>query len=130
VRECEWTIASGFEQCADLLALENPPTALVTASGELALGALAASRRARVSIPGDLALACFDDPYFAPLLEPSLTAVAYDTRRIGTEAARLLIAAMEDGAKQSEVRVEVSVIRRRSCGCEYDPAADLMEIVG
>jgi LacI family transcriptional regulator len=131
VRECRWTIASGFEQCMALLSAEEPPTALVTASAELALGALAATRRLRFAIPRDIAIVCFDDLYFAPLLEPSLTAIAYDTRSIGTEGARLLLAAVEDDEPQwSEARIEVNLVRRRSCGCDYDPAADLAEVVG
>jgi LacI family transcriptional regulator len=132
VRECEWTIASGFEQSMPLLdgRIEGP-TALVTASGELGLGALAAARRTRTAIPDDLALACFDDLYFAPLLEPSLTAIAYDARIIGREGARLLLAAVTDEAHEpSEVRIDVSLVRRRSCGCAYDPGADLAEVVG
>jgi LacI family transcriptional regulator len=76
VRECEWTITSGFEHSLPLLAMKLPPTALITASGELALGTLAAARREHVAIPAELALCCYDDPYFAPLLEPSLTAIA------------------------------------------------------
>jgi DNA-binding LacI/PurR family transcriptional regulator len=130
-RECEWTIASGFGQCVALLRLEDRPTALITASGELGLGALAAARRARVSIPSELALACFDDLYFAPLLEPSLTAIAYDARSIGREGARLLLAAVRDESPEwSEARIDVSLVCRRSCGCAYDPAADLAEVVG
>lgn len=131
VRECEWTIASGFEEAAALLALEPRPTALVTASGELALGALAAARRERIAIPNDLALACFDDLYFAPLLEPSLTAIAYDARSIGSAGARLLMAAAEQQrATWSEVRIDVGLVCRRSCGCAYDPSADLAEAIG
>jgi LacI family transcriptional regulator len=131
VRECDWTIASGFEQAGILLALERRPTALVTASGELALGALAAARRERITIPRDLALVCFDDLYFAPLLEPSLTAIAYDARSIGSAGARLLMAAAEqERPTWSEVRIDVSLVCRRSCGCAYDPAADLAEVVG
>jgi LacI family transcriptional regulator len=132
VRECEWTIGSGFEQSMPLLdGRIEKPTALVTASGELGLGALAAARRTRTAIPDDLALACFDDLYFAPLLEPSLTAIAYDARTIGREGARLLLAAVTDEAHEpSEVRIDVSLVRRRSCGCAYDPGADLAEVVG
>jgi LacI family transcriptional regulator len=131
VRECDWTIASGFQQAAEVLALDTGPTAMITASGELGLGALAAARRAHVSIPGDLALACFDDLYFAPLLEPSLTAVAYDTPSIGQAGARLLVAAI--GGKRpppSEERIDVELVRRRSCGCEPDPGATLAEVLG
>jgi LacI family transcriptional regulator len=131
VRECEWTIASGFEQCAALLDGRMPkPTALVTASGELGLGALAAARRKRTGIPDELALACFDDLYFAPLLEPSLTAIAYDARVIGREGARLLLGAVNHAPQAgTEVRIDVSLVRRRSCGCAY-AGADLAEVAG
>lgn len=132
VKECEWTIASGYEEAVTLL--ERPsdsrPTALVTASGELALGVLGAARRARVAIPQDLALVAFDDLYFAPLLEPSLTAIAYDARAIGREAARLLLGVVGDEpTPPGEVRIDVSLVRRRSCGCDYDPSADLAEAI-
>ena len=131
VRECEWTIAGGFRQAADLLALDRAPTAIITASGELGLGALVAARRAEVSIPDVLALACFDDLYFAPLLEPSLTAIAYDTPSIGQAGARLLLAAIgDDPAPHRETRIDVELVRRRSCGCERDPGAALAEVLG
>ena len=130
VRECDWTIAGGFQQAAELLGLDPRPTAVITASGELGLGALAAARRAGVSIPADLALACFDDLYFAPLLEPSLTAIAYDTPSIGQAGARLLLAAIaEERAPHSETRIDVELVRRRSCGCERDPGAALAEVL-
>jgi LacI family transcriptional regulator len=129
IGECEWTIASGFTHAEALLALERRPSALITASGELGLGALAAARRADLSIPGDLALACFDDLYFAPLLEPSLTAIAYDTPSIGRAGAHLLLAAILGGpAPQREMRIDVELVRRRSCGCEPDPGAAMVEV--
>ena len=131
VGECEWTIASGFAHAQPLLSMAQPPTALITASGELAIGALVAARRARIAIPGDLALACFDDLYFAPLLEPSLTAIAYDARAIGRDGAQLLLAAIEDArAPWSEARIDVQLVRRRSCGCDHDPGLALAEVLG
>jgi DNA-binding LacI/PurR family transcriptional regulator len=130
VRECEWTIASGFRHGAALLSLERRPSAIITASGELGLGALVAARRARISIPDQLALASFDDLYFAPLLEPSLTAIAYDARLIGSEGARLLLGAVEhEHEPWSEARIDVTLVCRRSCGCAHDPAADLDEVL-
>jgi LacI family transcriptional regulator len=130
IKECDWTIASGFRQARSLLALEYPPTAIVAASGELALGALAAARQQRVSVPSDLALCCFDDFYFAPLLEPSLTAVAYDANSIGSEAARMLRGVIEEeDPEPGEIRVPVELVRRRSCGCAYDPSQDVEEVV-
>jgi DNA-binding LacI/PurR family transcriptional regulator len=130
VKECEWTITSGFDAAGDLLATEEKPTALVTASGELGLGALAAARRMRVAIPDDLALVVFDDLYFAPLLEPSLTGIAYDARAMGREGARLLLGVVgEDREVGREVRIDIRLVRRRSCGCDYDPTVELAEAV-
>ena len=130
VAECEWTIASGFTHAEAVLAQERRPTALITASGELGLGALVAARRAEISIPEELALASFDNLYFAPLLEPSLTAIAYDTPSIGQAGARLLLAAiLGEPAPESETRIDVELVRRHSCGCERDPGEALVEVL-
>jgi len=130
VRPGEWTIHSGFREAAALLEVAPAATAIVAASAELALGTLAAARSAGRAIPGDLALASFDDRYFAPLLEPALTAITYDARAVGGEAARMLAEAMAGGEPRREaVHVPVSLVRRRSCGCEYDPASDLGGVI-
>jgi LacI family transcriptional regulator len=119
VRACPWTQAAGAEEARALLALDPRPTAIVAASVELGLGCLAVSRELGLELPGELALATFDDPYFGALLEPSLTAVGYDTSEVGRAAAALLVQAMQsDGPARREVRVPVTLVRRRSCGCE------------
>ena len=64
------------------------PTALVSSSVELALGALVAARELGVRIPDELAVATFDDAYFAELLDPPLTAVAYDPAEVGRARGR------------------------------------------
>ena len=56
----------------------SSPRASSSRSGRCSPAASAASR-----IPDDLALVTFDDAYFAELLDPPLTAVAYDPRRGG-----------------------------------------------
>ena len=73
------------------------------------------------------AIASFDDTYFAPLLEPALTAISYDTPYMGERSARLLVDAIEsEQPGYEEVRIGVKHVPRRSCGCEYDfmPALD------
>jgi LacI family transcriptional regulator len=71
-------------------------------------------------VPDEVALVAFDDPYFGDLLEPSLTAVAYDPRLIGATAADLLVEAMRSESEQREVSIPVTLIRRRSCGCQSE----------
>lgn len=126
VRDCEWTIASGFAQTLALLDGPAPPTALATASAELALGSLGAARSRGLAIPGDLALATFDDLYFSPLLEPAMTAIAYDAVAAGRRSAQLLLDAVDaQEPAHADLRVAVDLVVRRSCGCDYDAAAEL-----
>jgi DNA-binding LacI/PurR family transcriptional regulator len=121
IGECEWSLRSGIEQTRKLLALPQRPTAIVAASAELALGALAAARSHPLRLPEDLALASFDDTYFAPLLEPALTVVSYDTPAIGARSAQLLVTAIEnEHAEYAELRADVRLVERRSCGCQFD----------
>jgi LacI family transcriptional regulator len=121
LREGEWSLRSGIEQTVALLDADPAPTGVVAASAELALGALAAARSRGLALPGELAVVSFDDPYFAPLLEPALTAVSYDNVAIGARSARLLVDAIEgDVPGYREDRIGVHLVRRRSCGCEFD----------
>jgi LacI family transcriptional regulator len=122
VKVCEWDIADGRRAALELLADPERATAVIASSAELALGFMSAAAAQRVRIPDDIALVSFDDPYFGDLLEPSLTAVAYDPRLIGSRAADLLVDAMRAGAEPREVRIPVTLVRRRSCGCNGETA--------
>ncbi len=97
VKICEWAIADGRRAGVELLADPDPATAVLASSAELALGFMAAAADRGARIPEDIALVAFDDPYFGELLEPPLTAVAYDSRLIGATAADLLVDAMRSG---------------------------------
>jgi LacI family transcriptional regulator, galactose operon repressor len=113
-----WTLENGHHATRRILATAEPPTALITSSVELALGALQACRELEVEIPGTLALATFDDAYFAELLDPPLTAVAYDPSDVGAQAASLLVEAIRDAASEPRrVTIPVTLVARRSCGC-------------
>jgi len=117
VRVCRWTQEDGYRATLALLDVE-PPTAVVASSAELAVGCLAACRERALRLPDELALACFDDPYFGALLEPALTAVGYDPAAVGRAAAGLLVEAMQDDNGSRQQTVPVQLVRRRSCGCE------------
>jgi DNA-binding LacI/PurR family transcriptional regulator len=119
VRICRWTHESGREQARDMLRSSPTVTAIVACSAELALGCLTACRELDVSVPDEVALASFDDPYFAPLLEPPLTGIAYDPGELGRVAASLLLERIRSGdGGRREVRVPVGLTVRRSCGCD------------
>jgi LacI family transcriptional regulator len=118
LRGGHWSTITGREASLELLAAEPPPSAIVAASVELALGCMFACRERGIRIPDDLALVTFDDAYFAELLDPSLTAVGYDPNEVGSAAAALLVETMRDGHNgRRDLRIPVTLLPRRSCGC-------------
>jgi LacI family transcriptional regulator len=114
-----WSPASGERAMREFLDLQEPPTAIVTASDTLAFGAIEAIRAQGRRIPNDVALVSFDDPLFGDLLDPPVTALARNERELGELAASLLLHALQTGARAAaaEVRLPVELIVRRSCGC-------------
>jgi LacI family transcriptional regulator len=119
VRTCPWSQEVARAETEVLLALDPRPTAIIASSVELGLGCLAACRARGISLPEELALVTFDDAYFSELLEPPLTAVGYDPSEVGRSAATLLVEAIEDETpRRREMRIPVTLVRRRSCGCK------------
>ncbi|MFE5191243.1 LacI family DNA-binding transcriptional regulator [Streptomyces sp. NPDC056628] len=107
---------------AALLALPSPPTALVTANNAMTIGTLRALRGHGLSVPGDIALCCFDDFPWADLFSPRLTAIAQPSRDIGAEAVRVLLdrLAAPDGPART-LRLPCTFVHRTSCGCAEQP---------
>ncbi|MFB7599945.1 LacI family DNA-binding transcriptional regulator [Streptomyces sp. NPDC056160] len=107
---------------AALLALAVPPTALVTANNAMTIGALRALRELDLSVPGDIALCCFDDFDWADLFSPRLTAIAQPGRELGARSVQLLLdrlAAPDRPART--VRLPCTFVHRTSCGCPAQP---------
>ncbi len=66
---------SGAEAFRSLLKLRQRPTAVVTATDQLAVGALHAAHAMGVDIPGELSVVGFDDISITPYTAPPLTTV-------------------------------------------------------
>jgi LacI family transcriptional regulator len=118
VKLCDWAIDEGRRAGFELLRDAEPPTAVIASSAELALGFMSAAASEGFRIPANVALVAFDDPYFGDLLEPPLTAVGYDPCEVGERAAELLVSSLSSGAEPQNVRVPVTLVRRKSCGCD------------
>lgn len=117
--------SAGAERAtADLLALPDPPTALVTANNAMTIGALRALRRHGRSVPDDLALCCFDDFAWADLFSPRLTAIAQPSRELGARAVRVLLDRLaEPDRPPRTVRLPCAFVHRTSCGCPEEPGS-------
>lgn len=104
-----------------LLAVADPPTAIIPANNAMTVGVLRGLRDAGVRVPEDVAVAAFDDIAWADLMNPSLTAVAQPIPDMGNLAAKLLIKRIGgyDGPPE-RVTLPPTFQHRRSCGCAAD----------
>lgn len=113
----EFSIEEGHAGLDRLLALPEPPTAVLAAGSTLALGATRAARLRGLRVPDDLAIIGYTDSPLATLMTPPLTMVEVPAREIGVRAARLL-SALIDGKKPRPRRtvLPTQLIVRDSCG--------------
>jgi LacI family transcriptional regulator len=79
------------EAVAGLLDEPETPSALVVANNLMVVGALHAVRAAGLRVPDDIALVGMDDPVWAALIDPPLTALAQPVRNMANDAMELLL---------------------------------------
>jgi len=116
-----WAAAQSFEieagahACARLLASGRPVTAIVAANDLLALGCYDELKRRGLRCPGDMSVTGYNDMAFADRFDPPLTSVRIAHRRMGAEAARLLLAEIADIAlPRRRIRLAPELVTRGS----------------
>ena len=101
-----------------LLALADPPTALVVANNHMTIGAVRTLDRLGLRIPEDVALVSYDDFEWAAHFRPRLTTMAQPIQEIGAQAVGLLFARIADPRRAPRtVRLRPRFMHRESCGC-------------
>jgi len=95
--EGDYTQQSGFDGAKYLLGLDQPPTAIMTSNDDAAFGALAAIRKAGLSVPDDVALTGFDDIPSSRFVTPPLSTVHVPVRELGRRSVELLESAIVAG---------------------------------
>ena len=86
----------GFEGAKALMNRQDPPNAIMTSIDIMAVGAIKYLKRAGYRIPQDVSVIGFDDIALATIVEPNLTTIAQPTRKIGEEAAKIIMAMLND----------------------------------
>jgi LacI family transcriptional regulator, galactose operon repressor len=111
---------------ASELAGADGPTAVVTGNNHATIEFMKAARALQISVPGDLALAAFDDFEWSDCFHPRLTAVAQPTSSIGSQSVELLLSRLVDPERHARtVRMQPKFIARESCGCLADLGREL-----
>ncbi|QMV42301.1 LacI family DNA-binding transcriptional regulator [Cohnella cholangitidis] len=117
VAEGDYTREAGYRGMKELLALSDPPTAVVCCSDMSAIGAMEAITEAGLSVPGDISVVGFDDIELASYVRPALTTVRQDRITIGRKSIEMLDELINDAElAPPETIVPTELIVRDSCG--------------
>lgn len=115
VTMCGRTVDSATESAMRLLSGLDRPTAVLAVSDVVAAGVMKAARRLGLSVPEQVAVTGYDDSAICTLLEPELTSVRVDVRRMGETAVNLLCRGLEGGDTPRLTVIETRLIERGSC---------------
>jgi LacI family transcriptional regulator, galactose operon repressor len=105
--------ATASAAVGDLLAGDEPPTALFSAQNLITIGAI--ERMRALGMHRKVALVGFDDLTLADAIEPGLTVVAQDAHELGRITAEMLFARLDgEGGPTRRVEVPTTLIERGS----------------
>jgi DNA-binding LacI/PurR family transcriptional regulator len=99
---------------AQILALENRPTAVFCYNDLSALGAMRAIRAHGLRIPEDISVVGFDDLYISQYLDPPLTTVSQPMPQMGRMAMETLLRIFDGADSPHNLRVKGHLIVRES----------------
>ncbi len=112
----DFSLESGVAIARRWAELRERPTALFFSSDMMACGFIAEARRLGFSTPHDVSVIGFDDIEISAHFVPALTTVRQPREAIGRQAARMLLAAIDDPSRQLEPAVmPIELIVRGSC---------------
>ena len=99
-----------YEQAKQILTGTHKPTAIIISDDYVALSVYSLAKELGLSIPEDISVAGFDGIELSQVLNPRLTTVKQDTTKIGTLAAQKIISLIEDGAKNTSIKVKTNLL--------------------
>lgn len=112
----EFLREGGQEAVRELMALEQPPTALVVVDDFMALGVLNTLDELGVKVPEDISIVSFNNVLLAEMAKPPLTSVDINIFDLGYQASKNLIQKVEN-CNEPTKRIIIShkLIERLSC---------------
>ncbi len=117
VRYGDFTEASGYHCCRELLECSRKPSAVFCSNDDMALGAMQAARDMGAEVPRDVSIVGFDDGPKASFSSPQLTTVRQPLQAMGRRAAEILLRRIEgEVPRDKEVVLETELVIRGTCG--------------
>jgi DNA-binding LacI/PurR family transcriptional regulator len=115
-RSGDYTGERGAALTRELLASDDPPTAIVYDNDVMAIAGMTAAQQIGVAVPGELSIIAWDDSALCELVHPAVTALHRDVAAYGAHAARQLIAAAQGKPVTGEYEEKTKLTLRGSTG--------------
>ncbi len=114
----DFDLHSGYQGALEMLQIDPRPTAVFVIADRLALGVMQALRDSGIEIPGEVALASYNDIEGAGLVQPGLTTSTFPAYEMGLLAMQRLKELFSGEPMDDEpVVLETHLVIRQSCGC-------------
>ncbi len=110
-----YTMSEGYERGMQIARMDDKPTAIVTASDNLAIGVMKAFQENHIKIPDDISIIGFDNINIANIVTPPLTTINQDKEKIAFNAAKCLIQQIDNKIKKyDKIKLEGQLIERET----------------
>ena len=108
-----YTESTGYQSMKLMLSANRLPDAVFAANDEMAIGAIRALQEANLSVPGDVAIAGFDNIHQSSYVRPALTTVGHSRYELGAIATQSLFNTEREG---KSIVLPTELVIRQSCG--------------
>ncbi len=117
IRQADLTQKGGYETCAALLKLPEPPTAIAACNDLMAFGAISAAQDAGLEVGKGISITGFDGIPMGEYLHPPLTTVNQPVYTIGGMVCEMLVRIINKQLTEPEhVLLKPSLVIRQSTG--------------
>jgi LacI family transcriptional regulator len=118
VRNGDWLPLTGYHHAFDLLANDNPPSAILCGNDLMAIGVMEAASERGLSVPGDLSVMGYDDQELARYTHPPLSTLVLPNYEMGQRAAEALLDITVHGKQIRPITVKIDgpLVPRASTG--------------
>ncbi len=112
----DFSLESGHEAAAKILAMKDRPTAVFCSADMVAFGLMAGLQAGGLKVPEDISVVGFDDIEMSEFYVPALTTIRQDRNKLGRRAAEILLNGLQkvSVATALEDPVPVKLIIRTS----------------
>jgi DNA-binding LacI/PurR family transcriptional regulator len=114
--EGDYSEESGAKLTRDLLADDEPPTAILYDNDVMALAGLAAARDLGVDVPAELSVVAWDDSTLCRLATPALTTMSVDVHQFGVAVAESVLELIDGGPVAERWSPAAHYVPRASTG--------------